>query len=313
MSAGPAELRPTMAAMDLDAAARAAAHARTARRRRRLVVQALRYLIVLVALVFFLFPIGWLLSTAFKLPGEYLRNPPVWIPDDPTTVHFANVMRERGEVALRNSVVIAGSATVLCLVIGSLAAYSLARFKTGGKHLAFWLLSQRMMPPVVLVVPFFLLLRDVGQVEWLGRWFGLDTRGALIALYTMFNLPYVVWMMRSYFEGVPVELEESALVDGSSRLGVIWRITLPLSLPGLIATATFAFIFAWTEFLFAVVFTRTEAVTLPVAIAGFSGTQGSNWGQASALAVIATAPVFVLGLLVQRHFVRGLTLGAVKS
>jgi multiple sugar transport system permease protein len=182
-----------------------------------------------------------------------------------------------------------------------------------GKTFAFWLLSQRMMPPVVLVVPFFLLLRDLGQIEWLGRWFGLDTRGALIVLYAMFNLPYVIWMMRSYFEGVPVELEESALVDGATRLGVIWRITLPLALPGLIATATFAFIFSWTEFLFAVVFTRTESVTLPVAIAGLSGSQGASWGQASALAVVATLPVLVLGLLVQRHFVRGLTLGAVKS
>ena len=307
------EWRPTVAGLALDAAALAAARAKTARRRRRLAIQTLRYAIVLVALAFFLFPIGWVVSTAFKLPGDYLRRPPVWVPSDPTTLHFQNVMEAKGDVALRNSVVVASSATLLCLLVGSLAAYSLARFGTGGKHFAFWLLSQRMMPPVVLVVPFFLLLRDVGQVEWLGRWFGLDTRGALIALYTMFNLPYVIWMMRGYFEGVPVELEESALVDGATRLGVIWRITLPLALPGLIATATFAFIFAWTEFLFAVVFTRTEAVTLPVAIAGFSGSQGSNWGQASALAVVATAPVFVLGLLVQKHFVRGLTLGAVKS
>ena len=108
----------------------------------------------------------------------------------------------------------------------------------------------------------------------------------------MFNLPFIIWLMRSYFEGVPVELEESAMIDGCTRIGVFWRITLPLSIPGLIATATFAFIFSWTEFLFAVVFTRTNAVTLPVAIAGFSGSQGSNWGQAAALAVVATAPVF---------------------
>jgi multiple sugar transport system permease protein len=167
-----------------------------------------------------------------------------------------------------------------------------------------------MMPPVVMIVPYFLLLRDLGQID---ARFGLDTRFALIALYTVFNLPFVVWMMRSYFESVPAELEESAMVDGNTRLGVFWRITLPLSLPGLIATGTFTFIFAWTEFLFAVVITRTNSFTLPVAIAGFSGSQGSNWGQASALAVVATAPVFALGLLVQRHFVRGLTLGAVRG
>jgi multiple sugar transport system permease protein len=134
-----------------------------------------------------------------------------------------------------------------------------------------------------------------------------------VAIYTVFNLPFIIWLMRSYFDGVPLELEESAMVDGSTRIGVFLKIALPLSLPGLIATGTFAFIFSWTEFLFAVVLTRTEAITLPVAIAGYSGSQGSNWGQASALAVVATAPVFVLSLLVQRHFVRGLTLGAVRG
>ena len=276
----------------------------------RLALLALRYLVVLAALAFFLFPIAWVLGTAFKLPGEYMHRPPIWIPDDPTLLHFRAVMASKGEAALRNSVVIATSATILSTVIGSLAAYSLVRFNTGGHHFAFWLLSQRLMPPVVLVVPFFLLLREVGKRE---PAIGIDTHPALIALYTVFNLPYVIWMMRSYFQGVPAELEESALVDGSTRLGVFWRLTLPLSLPGLIATATFAFIFSWTEFLFAVIFTRTEAVTLPVAIAGFSGSQGSNWGQASALAVVATAPVFALGLLVQKHFVRGLTLGAVRG
>lgn len=277
---------------------------------RRLGLRVLRYLAVLAALAFFLFPIAWVVGTAFKLPGEYMQRPPIWIPREPTLLHFQSVMASRGAVALRNSAIIAGAATILSMVIGSLAAYSLARFQTGGKHFAFWLLSQRLMPPVVLIVPFFLLLREVGQ-----RFpaIGVDTHAALVALYTLFNLPYVIWMMRSYFLGVPAEIEESALVDGSSRWGVFWRLTLPLALPGLIATATFAFIFAWTEFLFAVVFTRTNAVTLPVAIAGFTGAQGSNWGQASALAVVATAPVFVLGLLVQRHFVRGLTLGAVRG
>lgn len=277
---------------------------------RRRVLCALRYLVVLVALAFFLFPIVWVIGTAFKLPGDYLHKPPIVIPSQPTLIHFANVMASRGETALRNSVIIASSATLLSMLIGSSAAYSLARFQTGGRHFAFWLLSQRLMPPVVLVVPFFLVLREIGQRQ---PRLGIDSHGALIALYTLFNLPYVIWMMRSYFQGVPVEIEESAMVDGSTRWGVFWRLTLPLSLPGLIATATFAFIFAWTEFLFAVVFTRTNAVTLPVAIAGFTGPQGSSWGQASALAVVATAPVFVLGLLVQRHFVRGLTLGAVRG
>ena len=279
-------------------------------KRSRPYLMVLRYTVLLIALVFFLFPIFWIVITSFKLPGEYMHRPPILWPDEPTTTHYERVMREKGRLALENSAVIATSATLLSLAVGTLAAYSLARFNTGGKHFAFWLLSQRMMPPVVLVVPFFLMLRDVGN--W-NRAIGLDTRPALIALYTVFNLPFVIWLMRSYFEGVPREIEESAMVDGSTRMGVFWRITLPLSFPGLIATGTFAFIFSWTEFLFAVVFTRTNAVTLPVVIAGFSGSQGSNWGQASALAVVATAPVFALSLLVQKHFARGLTLGAVRG
>jgi multiple sugar transport system permease protein len=271
---------------------------------------ALRYAVLLGVLTFCLFPILWVIGISVKLPGEYMRNPPVWLPHNPTLVHFTNVMSQKGNLALKNSVIIATGATFLSMLVGSLAAYSLARLDTGGRHFAFWLLSQRLMPPVVLIVPFFLLLRELGNIN---PALGLDSHAALIVLYTVFNLPFVIWMMRSYFEAVPAEIEESALVDGSTRLGAFRRITLPLAVPGLIATGTFAFIFSWMEFLFAVVFTRTKAVTLPVAIAGFSGSQGSNWGQASALAVVAMVPVFALAMLVQRHFVRGLTLGAIRG
>ncbi len=280
------------------------------RDRWRAVRTAARYVVLLVVLIFCLLPIFWVIATSVKMPAEFLGNPPVWIPQNPTLVHYQNVMAQRGNLALKNSVIIATGATFLSMLVGSLAAYSLARLDTGGRHFAFWLLSQRLMPPVVLIIPFFLLLRDLGRIN---PAFGLDSHAALIALYTVFNLPFVIWMMRSYFEAVPAEIEESALVDGSTRFGAFRRITLPLAVPGLIATGTFAFIFSWMEFLFAVVFTRTKAVTLPVAIAGFSGSQGSNWGQASALAVVAMVPVFALALLVQRHFVRGLTLGAIRG
>jgi multiple sugar transport system permease protein len=286
--------------------------AKAAARRRQWagVLTLLRYVVLVIVLIFCLFPILWVIGTSIKLPGEYMRNPPVWIPQNPTLNHFTMVMAQKGSLALKNSVIIAGGATILTMLVGSLAAYSLARLNTGGRHFAFWLLSQRMMPPVVLIVPFFLVLRELGQ---LNPALGLDSHAALIALYTVFNLPFVIWMMRSYFAAVPPEIEESALVDGATRLGAFRRITLPLAVPGLIATGAFAFIFSWMEFLFAVVFTRTKAVTLPVAIAGFSGSQGSNWGQASALAVVAMLPVFALALLVQRHFVRGLTLGAIRG
>jgi multiple sugar transport system permease protein len=266
--------------------------------------------VVGLALVFFLFPIVWIIGISIKYPADYQSDPPVWIPREVTGLHYQSVMSEQGTLALKNSLIIAGSATLLAVLIGSLAAYSLARFNTGGRHFGFWLLSQRMMPPVVLVIPFFLLLREAGKIN---PRLGIDQHLPLIALYAVFNLPYVIWMMRSYFSSVPVEVEESAMIDGATRLGVLARITLPLALPGLIATTVFAFIFAWTEFLFAVVFTRTNAVTLPVIISGFTGAQGSNWGRACALSVVATAPVFILVLLVQRHFVRGLTLGAVRG
>ena len=279
-------------------------------RRRRVLVRAFRYVVVLLALAFVLFPIFWIVGSSIKFPGELRSRPPVWIPKNPTLANYRTIMREKGNLALKNSVVIGVSATVLSVTIGSLAAYSLSRFRTGGRHLAFWILSQRMMPPIVLVIPLYLLLTSLGKKIAM---FGVDRYPPMIALYTMMNLPFVIWMMRSYFVGVPAEIEESALVDGSSRWGVIWRITLPLTLPGLIATATFAFIFSWTEFLFAVSFTQTKAVTMPVVIAGLTGSQGSNWGQGTALACVATAPVFVLGLLVQKHFVRGLTLGAVRG
>ena len=154
---------------------------------------ALRYAVLLVVLTFCLFPILWVIGTSVKLPGEYLHNPPVWIPQNPTLVHFTNVMSQRGNLALKNSVIIASGATFFSMLVGSLAAYSLARLNTGGRHFAFWLLSQRLMPPVVLVVPFFLLLRELGQIN---PAIGLDSHAALIALYTVFNLPFVVWMMR---------------------------------------------------------------------------------------------------------------------
>jgi multiple sugar transport system permease protein len=279
-------------------------------RRRAPLFTTLRYVAVGLALLFFLFPIVWIAGTSIKLPADYLSDPPIWIPSEVTFRHYQSVMAEKGTLALRNSLVIACSATIISVAIGSLAAYSLARFNTGGHHLSFWLLSQRMMPPVVLVIPFFLILREAGKIN---PRLGIDQHLPLIAIYAVFNLPFVIWMMRSYFAGVPVEIEESAMIDGATRLGALRQITLPLALPGLVATTVFAFIFAWTEFLFAVVFTRTNAVTLPVAISGFTGGQGSNWGRACALAMVATLPVFILVLLVQRHFVRGLTLGAVRG
>jgi multiple sugar transport system permease protein len=188
----------------------------------------------------------------------------------------------------------------------------MARYRTGGKHLAFWFLSQRLLLPVAVVIPVFLLYSRYLR-EWLG--FSLvDTRIGLILLYTVFSLPWTVWMMYAYFRQMPPELEEAALVDGCSRIQALMKIAWPLAAPGLISAAAFAFVFSWTEFLFAQVLAHTNAITLPVALANIvSGFQGNQYGEASALAMVSLIPALILGALVQRHLVRGLTLGAVTG
>jgi multiple sugar transport system permease protein len=271
--------------------------------RRKIGLYLIRYVIVGLALIFFLFPIFWVATIAFKSPEEYFRNPPVWWPSQFDVSHFKQLFINRSIISLTNSLIVATASTLLALLVGCPAAYSLARFNTGGHNFAFWILSQRFLPPVAVVFPIFLLFR---LIQW------VDTYQGLIILYATFNLPFVVWMMRGYFQDVPVEIEESAMVDGASRMRSFWAITLPLSLPGLIATSVFTFIFNWNEFLFALVLTRTRVITMPVSLSGYFGAQSSFWGEAAALTLIATIPVVVLTLLMQRHLVTGLTLGAVK-
>ena len=265
--------------------------------------QTLRYVVAVVALVFFLFPIIWIALTAFKTPAEFLTNPPVWIPRTPNLGYFEHVVRTGGPKALANSLIISLSVTLLALVIGSLAAYGLARYRVGGSNLPFFILSQRFMPPVAVIFPFLLFFKTL-------KW--MDTHQALIVIYLTFNLPYAVWMMRGFFMEIPREIEESALVDGCSPLGAFWRIALPLVTPGLVATGVFCFIFAWAEFFFAVALTRNNAVTLSVYIVNFFGRHMIQWGEVGATSVLAMAPLFVLSFIVQRYLVRGLTLGAVK-
>ena len=217
---------------------------------------AVRYAIVGAAVLFFAFPIFWIATIAFKNSSEYFHNPPVWIPANPNIgPNLDKVIRAGGLTAIGNSLIVTGCATIIALVIGSLTAYSIARYHTGGSNYSFWILSQRFLPPVAIVFPVFLLFRAL-------RW--VDTFQGLILLYTTFSLPFVVWMMRSYIREVPIEVEESALVDGASRLRTIFSITLPLALPGLIATGIFTFIFNWNEFLFALVLSRTNVITYPV-------------------------------------------------
>ena len=264
----------------------------------------LRYIIIAAALIFFGFPVFWIATIAFKNSSEYFRNPPVWIPASPNIQqNLDKVIRTGGLTAVGNSLVVTVGATLIALLVGTLAAYSIARYKTGGNNFAFWILSQRFLPPVAVVFPVFLLFRAL-------RW--VDTFQGLIILYATFSLPFVVWMMRSYIREVPIEVEESAQVDGASRLRTNLSITLPLALPGLIATGIFTFIFNWNEFLFALVLSRTHVITYPVKMTSYFGPESAFWGEAATVSLIATVPVVIVTLLMQRYLVTGLTLGAVK-
>src|SRR5678816_1536717 len=268
-----------------------------------------RYLLLVPALLFSLAPVYWMLTISFKTEGDQFANPPLWFAFTPTLDHYydAFVTRSFGEYLL-TSAIVAVTSTLLALVIGTLAAYALARFELPFKlnrRLSLWILSTRMFPAIVTAVPLFLMMRDVQL---------LNTRAALIIVYTAFNLPFVVWMMRGFFDEVPRDLEEAALVDGDSRMGALFRVVLPLVTPGLAATAVFCLIVSWNEFLFALVLTQTDAsMTLPVGIAGRVTQYEIKWGVMSAAGAVAIVPILVFALAVQKYLVRGLSLGAVKG
>ena len=272
----------------------------------------LRFVFIALYVGFLLLPLYWMAVTSIKSQDDQLSEPPVWFPTDPVTINYADALnRFNGWKGLENSLVIAFVTTFLAVALGTAAAYSMARYRTG-KHLAFWFLSQRMMPPIAIIIPIFLLYSRYSET-----WFGyqlIDTRLGLILLYTVFALPFTVWMMYAYFRQMPLELEEAALVDGCSRLQALRKVAWPLAAPGIVSAAAFAFIYSWTEFLFAQVLARDDAITAPVALAGMiTFFQGNLYGQASALTMVTLIPAVLLGILVQKHLVRGLTLGAVKG
>jgi len=264
-----------------------------------------RFLVIGLFVVFVLVPLYWVVITSIKPSSDYLTVPPVWFPAAPTMVHYtAALFSYRGLQGLINSLIVASAATVLSSVMGTMMAYSLARFNTGGQHLAFWVLSQRFLPPVAIILPIFLLFRS---------WHLYDTHLGLIVAYTFMTLPLSVWMMYAYFRQLPKSLEEAALVDGLSRWQAFWMVAVPLAAPGVAAAAVFVFIAVWTEFFFALILTSRYAFTLPTVFRAFLGFQGAQYGEACALATTSLVPSIILGMLVQRHLVRGLTLGALRG
>ena len=264
-----------------------------------------RFTVIGLFILFVLVPLYWVVITSIKPSNDYLTVPPVWFPAEPTIVHYtAALFSYRGLQGLVNSLIIASVSTVLSAILGTMMAYSLARFNTGGQHLAFWVLSQRFLPPVAIILPIFLLFRSWGLY---------DTRIGLIIAYTFMTLPISVWMMYAYFRQLPRSLEEAALVDGLSRWQTMWMVAVPLAAPGIAAASVFVFIAVWTEFFFALVLTSRHAFTLPTVFRAFLGFQGAQYGEACALATTSLVPSIILGMLVQRHLVRGLTLGALRG
>jgi multiple sugar transport system permease protein len=273
--------------------------------RRKLRAGAARFVVIGLFVIFVLAPLYWVVITSIKPSSDYLTVPPVWFPAQPTIVHYsAALFSYRGLQGLLNSLIVASASTVLSAAMGTMMAYSLARFNTGGQHLAFWVLSQRFLPPVAIVLPLFLLFRSWGLY---------DTHFGLIVAYTFMTLPLSVWMMYAYFRQLPKSLEEAALVDGLSRWQAFRMVAVPLAAPGIAATAVFVFIAVWTEFFFALILTSRYAFTLPTVFRAFLGFQGAQYGEACALATTSLVPSIILGILVQRHLVRGLTLGALRG
>jgi multiple sugar transport system permease protein len=257
----------------------------------------------MVIVVVFFFPIFWMVSTSFKPAHEVITYPPIFVPSRPTIHAYLEAFEARGTIALQNSVLIATVTTIVSIVTASLAAYSFARFKLGGFHLPFWILSTRMMPAVASIIPLFILFKHLGFID---TWYGIAITHLVI------TLPFAVWMLRGFFLEIPVELEESAMIDGASRLRALCRVVLPLTAPGLAVTAFFTFIFSWNEFMFALILSRRVATTMPVLISGMYSAHGVLWSVMSALAVIGMLPVLVLAFFSQKYLVRGMTLGALN-
>jgi multiple sugar transport system permease protein len=268
-----------------------------------------------------LFPIYWTVTTSFKTAVNVTQGHLIpWIdfmPDwkgwrslglSPDTIGQISTVREEFLKRFENSVITSLGASALAVVIGSLAAYGLSRFDykfawMRNKDISFFFLSQLILPPVVLAMPFLVLYKELAL---------LDTRIGLILIYTLMVLPIVIWIMRDQFDTIPIELEQAALVDGCSVWGAFLRIVVPIALPGMVAAFILSVILCWNEYFFAALLTSTNAKTLPVMVASQTGSQGINWWSMAALSTAAIAPLVVIGVFLERYIVKGLTAGAVK-
>lgn len=280
---------------------------------KRLIRRILLYLAVSIIIVWTVAPYVWLIISSVSYRIDLLQVPLHWIPPRITLDNYRELFVSAGGAnenatlflhALKNSSIIAFSATFIALVLGVFSAYALARLKFPGSNSSMALMmTAQMLPPIAIVIPIYVLLR---------RFQMLDTHMGLVLVYLSFILPLVVWLMRSYFSSIPSELEDAARIDGCSRLGALFRVILPLAGPGLVSVAVFAFIAAWNEYLYAFILTTVDAKTLPVLIGEFSTKLGLEYLRIAAAGVLASLPPVILALAFQRFIMRGLTAGAVK-
>jgi multiple sugar transport system permease protein len=252
------------------------------------------------------FPVLWALLTSFKTERDVLAYPPVVV-FAPTLANYREVLFGASSILpnLWSSFVVTGSTTLLTMLIATPAAYALARLRFPGKRTSgFYVLATQMLPPVGLIIPYYLALQKAGA---------LDSYGGMILIYLTFSLPFAIWLLVSYFEDVPLEMEEAALLDRAGRWGAFWHVVLPQVRGGLAVTTIFVFLNAWNEFLFAVVLGGNNVRPVTVAMFNFISVEQTQWARLAAGAMVAMAPVIVIGLLAQRHIVKGLTVGAVKG
>jgi multiple sugar transport system permease protein len=293
----------------------------TTLRAKRITSRTLIYGALLLWTFVSLFPIYWTFTTSFKTAVNVTQGHLVpWVdfqPDwkgwrslglSPDTIGKTSTVRAEFLKRFENSIIGSIGGASLAVIIGSLAAYGLSRFEYKfafwrNKDIAFFFLSQLILPPVVLAMPFLVLYKELAL---------LDTKIGLILVYTLMVLPIVIWIMRDQFDTIPIELEQAALVDGCSIWGAFLRIVLPIALPGMVAAFILSVILCWNEYFFAALLTSTNAKTIPVMVASQTGSQGISWWSMAALSTAAIAPLLIIGVLLERYIVKGLTAGAVK-
>jgi len=261
------------------------------------------YLVLMFILLITLFPVYWMVLTSIQPKSELMSSPPIFFTTHPTLEHWRFIINSKLP-PLKNSFIVALTSTIVAIGLASLSGYAFARYRIGGSSLPFWILSIKFLPPIVGAIPFFLLMNHLRLI---------DTLIGLIIPHLTITIPFAVWMMINFIRDVPRELEEASMIDGCSTGGVIWRITLPIIAPGIVVTALFCFIYSWNDFLFALILTRVKATTLPVAIAGMREAHGLMWGKVSAMASMATLPILIFAIALQKYLVRGLALGAVRG